>query len=188
MIKIGITGSIASGKTTASKILSGKRGLLFSADKEVKKLYNNKNIQQLLIKKFNIKRKSNIKALLKKIILKNKTSIKKLEKIIHPLIRKEMRNFSRKNKKEKTLFYEIPLLVENKLMNYFDIIIFLKAKRSVRLKRFKSKGGEEKLFNLMNNKQLSDKKKIKFCDHVVVNDKNLNILKKNLLDIIKLYA
>ena len=188
MIKIGITGSIASGKTTASKILSRKRGLLFSADKEVKKLYKNKNFQCLLINKFNIKKKSNVKTLLKKIILKNKTSIKKLEKIIHPLIRKKMRNFSRKNKKEKILFYEIPLLVENKLMNYFDIIIFLKAKRSVRLKRFKSKGGEEKLFNLMNNKQLSDKKKIKFCDHVVVNDKNLNILKKNLLDIIKLYA
>jgi len=30
-------------------------------------------------------------------------------------------------------------------------------------------------------------KKIKFCDHVVVNEKNLNILKKNLLAIIKKY-
>ena len=188
MIKIGITGSISSGKTTASKILSRKRGPLFSADKEVKKLYRNKNIQRLLVKKFNIKRKSNVKALLKKIILRNKTSIKKLEKIIHPLIRKEMRNFSRKNKREKTLFYEIPLLVENKLMNYFNVIIFLKAKKSVRLKRFKLKGGGEKIFNLMNNKQLSDIKKIKFCDHVIVNEKNLNVLKKNLLDIISVYA
>ena len=40
----------------------------------------------------------------------------------------------------------------------------------------------------MNNKQLSDIKKIKFCDHVVVNEKNLSILKKNLLDIIQLYV
>ena len=39
MIKIGITGSIASGKTTASKILSHKKGPLFNADKEVKKFY-----------------------------------------------------------------------------------------------------------------------------------------------------
>ena len=124
MIKIGITGSISSGKTTASKILSRKRGPLFSADKEVKKLYRNKNIQRLLVKKFNIKRRSNVKVLLRKIILKNKASIKKLEKIIHPLVRKEMRNFSKNNKKEKTLFYEIPLLVENKLMNYFHVIIF----------------------------------------------------------------
>ena len=188
MIKIGITGSIASGKTTASKILSNKRGLLFSADKEVKKLYKNKNFKRLLINKFNIKKKSNVKALLKKIILKNKTSIKKLEKIIHPLIRKKMNDFSRKNKKEKTLFYEIPLLVENKLMYHFDVIIFLKAKRSIRLKRFKLKGGQEKLFNLMNNKQLSDSKKIEFCDHVIVNEKNLNTLNKKLLDIIRLYV
>ncbi len=42
MIKIGITGSIASGKTTASKILSYKQGPLFSADEAVKKLYKKK--------------------------------------------------------------------------------------------------------------------------------------------------
>ena len=41
MIKIGITGSLASGKTTASKILSYKRGH-FSADIEVQKLYKSK--------------------------------------------------------------------------------------------------------------------------------------------------
>ena len=42
-------------------------------------------------------------------------------------------------------------------------------------------------FNILNKKQFSDKKKIKYCDHVVVNEKNLNILKKNLLDIFKKY-
>ena len=41
MIKIGITGSLASGKTTASQILSYGRGPLFSADQVVKKLYKN---------------------------------------------------------------------------------------------------------------------------------------------------
>ena len=54
MIKIGITGSIASGKTTASKILSYKRGPLFSADKIVKNLYRTKHFKQLVSKKFNI--------------------------------------------------------------------------------------------------------------------------------------
>ena len=42
MIKIGITGSIASGKTTAARIFAGKRYPLFNADKEVKDLYNQK--------------------------------------------------------------------------------------------------------------------------------------------------
>ena len=47
MIKIGITGSIASGKTTASKIISNKKGPLFSADKVVKELYKKKNLKNL---------------------------------------------------------------------------------------------------------------------------------------------
>ena len=38
MKKIGITGSLASGKSTASNFLSKNRGPLFSADKVVKKL------------------------------------------------------------------------------------------------------------------------------------------------------
>ena len=41
MIKIGITGSLASGKSTAGKLLSVKRGPLFSADNVVKELYKN---------------------------------------------------------------------------------------------------------------------------------------------------
>ena len=31
---------------------------------------------------------------------------------------------------------------------------------------------------------MNDQDKVKFCDHVVVNEKNLDILKKNLLAII----
>ena len=54
MIKIGITGSLASGKSTASKILSYKRGPLFSADKAVRDIYNNSQFRSLISKKFNI--------------------------------------------------------------------------------------------------------------------------------------
>ena len=86
-----------------------------------------------------------------------------------------MRKFTAQNRNKKFLFYEIPLLVESKLMKYFNAIIFIKAKKQLRLKRFKSKGGDKKLFNLLNNKQMNDEKKIKFCDYTVVNQKNLNI-------------
>ena len=72
MIKIGITGSLASGKTTASQILSYRRGPLFSADKIVKKLYKDENFKRLLSKKFNIKNDNFIKKNLKKIIFANK--------------------------------------------------------------------------------------------------------------------
>jgi len=187
MIKIGITGSLASGKTTASKILSNKRGPLFSADEAVNQLYRNKKFRSIIIKKFKIKKNKNIKSSLRKLIFENRLNIQKLEKIIHPIVRKRMRKFTLQNKNKKFLFYEIPLLIESKLMKFFDIIIFIKSKKKLRFKRFNSKLGNNKLFDLLNRKQLSDKKKIKFCDHVVVNDKNLKILKKNLSTIIAKY-
>ena len=187
MIKIGITGSLASGKTTASQILSYRRGPLFSADKIVKKLYRDENFKRLLSKKFNIKNDNFIKKNLKKIIFANKKNILKLEKIIHPQVRINMKKFTNKNKNKKLLFYEIPLLIESKLMKCFNIIIFVKAKRNLRLKRFKSNNGDEKLFDMLDKKQLNDKKKVKFCDHLVVNEKNLKILKKKLLNIIGKY-
>ena len=98
-----------------------------------------------------------------------------------------MRIFTTQNRNKKFLFYEIPLLIESKLMKYFNVVIFIKAKKQIRLKRFQSKSGNKKLFNVLNDKQMLDRKKIKYCDYVVVNEKNLFILKKNLLAIINKY-
>jgi dephospho-CoA kinase len=187
MIKIGITGSLASGKTTASQILSYRRGPLFSADKVVKKLYKDKNFKKLISKKFNIKNNNLVKKKLTKMILTNRKNLKKLEKVIHPKVRMHMNKFTKENKNKKFLFYEIPLLIESKLMKHFNLIIFIKAKRSLRLKRFKLKRGDKKLFNLLDMKQFNDSKKIKYSDHVVVNEKNLKFLKKNLYGIISKY-
>ena len=187
MIKVGITGSLASGKTTASKILSYRRGPLFSADKVVRELYQKRDFKNTLCKKFNLQNKNKIKINLKKKILKDSRNIRKLEKIIHPLVRNRMESFTNKNKKRKTLFYEIPLLIESKLMENFDVIIFIKARKKIRLKRFLSKNGNKKIFNLLDNKQLSERKKIKYCDYVVVNENNIKILKRKLLTIIKNY-
>ena len=93
MNRIGITGSLASGKSTASKIL-GKKGPVFSADSIVKKLYSQKKFRKYISKKLKIQSSSNIKSLIKKKILSDKFFFKKLEKIIHPLVRKEMINFT----------------------------------------------------------------------------------------------
>ena len=187
MKKIGITGSLASGKTSASKYLSAKRGPLFSADAVVKKLYRDKNFKSLISKKFKIYNNSNIKRTIKEKIIENAKNIKKLEKIIHPFVRKKMKIFIKKNQKKDFIFFEIPLLIESKLMKHFDIIFFIKANKKTRLQRFRLKGGNKKLFNILNNKQFNDPKKIKHCDHIVVNEKNLRILKKNLSDIFSQY-
>tara|TARA_B100001564_G_C20572054_1_gene638831 strand:- start:551 stop:1117 length:567 start_codon:yes stop_codon:yes gene_type:complete len=187
MIKIGITGSLASGKTTASKIIASKRGPLFSADRVVKKLYLQNNFKKLIARKLNFKSDKNFKKKLKDRILQKKEILKKLEKIIHPLVRKEMFIFLRNNKNKKLLFFEIPLLIESKLTKHFDVLIFIKSKKSLRLKRYILKGGSIQLFSLLEKHQIKDTKKMKFCDHIVVNNKSLSILKRKLSNIIKLY-
>ena len=104
MKKIGITGSLASGKSTAAKIISATNGPLFVADKVVKNIYKKNSFIKLISRKFKIKNLNKIKIFLKDKILEDKSNLKKLEKIIHPLVRKEMRNFSQKNKKKNLLF------------------------------------------------------------------------------------
>ena len=101
MMIIGLTGSLASGKTTASKIIANKRGPLFSADKIVKKLYNQKKFKRILAKKLNLRFDKDFKKNLKNKIIKRKEILRKLEKIIHPLVRKEMFVFLKKKYKKK---------------------------------------------------------------------------------------
>ena len=105
MIKIGITGSLASGKTTASKILSHRRGPLFSADKIVNNLYKKNSFIKLLMKNFCIFKKSQLKNTLKNKVLQSKNNLTKLEKLIHPRVRREMKEFTTLHKKKNIIFY-----------------------------------------------------------------------------------
>ena len=59
---IGITGSIASGKTTVANLMAGKKYPLFNADKIVSNLYKKRSFNNILIKKFklNNEKKMNI--------------------------------------------------------------------------------------------------------------------------------
>jgi len=184
MTIIGITGSIASGKSTVAEIIAKKKYPLFNADKIVSNLYKNKKFTTLLLKKFKLPNKKKIKNQIKLIIKENKKKLKTLETIIHPLVRKKMINFLKI--KNKILILEIPLLIENKLTKYFDKIIFVDAKKSTRLKRYLKRNGERKTFKLLNNRQLPSIFKKKVCNLIINNNYSLTVLKNNVKKIIKL--
>ncbi len=179
MIKIGITGSLASGKSTVAKLLSRGRHPIFNADKIVIDLYKKKYFIKKIKKKFSIKNSKNIRKEIKSLIQKDKKKLKKLELIVHPLVRKEMLSFMRL-KKKKILIFDIPLLIESKLMKYFDIIVFVGAKRKVRLRRYLHKKGDRKIFTILDKRQITPRKKIKISDHVIYNNSSIKILKKNV--------
>ena len=95
MIKIGILGDIGSGKSFVAKLFGYP---VFDADKEVSKIYKkNKNCFKKLKRKlpkyinsFPIKKKE-----LKEAVLANKKNLKKVENIIHPEVRKNMKEFDK---------------------------------------------------------------------------------------------
>ncbi len=182
-MKIGITGSLSSGKSSVAKILSKNKKLLFSADKVVKDLYVNKKFKKKIKRKFNIGRED-IKQEIKTKLLRKEISLKKLGSIIHPFVRVKMKEFYKKNRTRKIIFFEIPLLIESKLMNFFDCIILVVAPRKNRLKRYIKNGGKKNMFYLLDKNQIPAQKKIKYCDYLIVNNKSKPILKKKVKGII----
>ena len=162
-----------------------KKYPLFSADKIVLNLYKNNNFANLLIKKFKLNNKENIKTQIKTLIKNNKNMLVKLESIIHPLVRKEMISFLKI--KKKILILEIPLLIENKLNKYFDKIIFVDARKKLRLKRYLKQNKDQKIFETLNKKQLSSAVKKRACDLIINNNYSLTILKKNVKKFIEKY-
>ena len=163
MIRIGIIGGIGSGKSFISMLFGYP---VFNADYEVKLIYkkNRKCFNKLkkklpkFIKTFPIRKRELISA-----VGSNKKNIKIISSIVHPLVRKKMKNFIIKNKKSKIIILDIPLLIENKLNNKNDIIVFVNSKKSKVIDRLKKRPNfNEKLIKILKENQIiiSKKKKI----------------------------
>jgi len=185
MIKIGITGSLASGKSTVAKLISRNKYPIFSADNAVKTLYKKRIFTKKIQKQFHFKNTRNLKNKIKNLIKKDKKILKKLEMILHPLVRKEMGAFIKKKKNNKITIFEITLLIESKLTRYFDFVVFVGAKKNIRLRRYVGKGGNKKIFTILEKRQKKPSKKIKISDYVIYNNKSIKSLKKNIKKFLK---
>ena len=137
MIKIGITGSLSSGKSAVAKLMSRNKYPLFDADKVVVGLYKKRDFIKKIKKKFNFKNTKNLKRKVKNLIKKDKKKLKELESIIHPLVRKEMKTLMKPRKNIKISIFEIPLLIESKLTKYFDVVVFVDANKNIRFETHK---------------------------------------------------
>ena len=186
MIKIGILGDIGSGKSFVAKNFGYP---VFNADIEVGKLYkNDRKIYNKLNKKlpeyiysFPINKNEILKA-----ILANKFNLNKIVKIVHLEVRKKMNIFLKENKNKKVVILDIPLLLENKINNRKDVLVFVEAKKADILKKLKKrKNFNKQLFNKFKNIQLPlayKKKKSKF---IIKNDyTNMSVKSaiKNILE------
>ena len=96
-----------------------------------------------------------------------------------------MRKFFVYNKKKKIVILDIQLLIENKLNEKTDILVYVDAKEKDIKKRLKKrKGYNEKIINNFKKKQYSLTKKKKLSDYVIKNNFKPNTIKQKV-EIIK---
>ncbi len=113
---IGLTGGIASGKTTTAKILEKQGAYIIDADQISRKIMKKGEEgwqqvvvlfgQEILDEAQEIKRSR-----LGEIVFADKEKLKKLEAITHPLILKEIRKDLKKNRERELIVLEAPLIV-----------------------------------------------------------------------------
>ena len=163
MIRIGILGDIGSGKSYVAKNFGYP---VFNADFEVGQLYKKDikifNKLKKVLPKYIFSFPTN-KNEISNAILANKSNLKKIIWIVHLEIRKKMNIFLRKNKKEKIIILDIPLLLENKINMKNDVLVFVKSKKIDIFKRLKKRNNFNlKLYKKFKSIQLSlDHKKKK---------------------------
>jgi dephospho-CoA kinase len=188
MIKVGILGSVGSGKSFVANIFKDLGFNIFSADKVVSQIYErNKNINKKISKFFKLKiyqgriNKNELRGSLKK----NPKNFKYLNKIIHPIVRKQLILFLSKYKKNKLVILDIPLLVENKMFNFVDIFIFVKTKPAIFKIRIKKRRNLDKQFlKLLENQQADEKIKKSYADFTIDNSikSKVKLQVKKILD------
>jgi len=186
MRRIALVGDIGSGKTFLSKLF---RYPVFNADLVVSNLYQKDKFLFKKIKKKFSNKISNFplkKEELLKIIFQKQKNLSTLGKIIHPIVRKKMKNFCKVNKKKKFVVLDVPLFLENKLNTKKDIIIFVEAnKKKINQKLKKRKNINLKLINILKKNQFPSRLKKKKSTFIIKNNFVRNTAKKNVKLILK---
>jgi len=188
MVRVGILGSVGSGKTFIANIFKELSFNIFSADSEVANIYkNNKTVNRKIAKFFKLKLYKNKinKQDLRVSLKKNPKKFKFLNKTIHPIVRKRLAIFLSRFKKNKLVVLDIPLLVENKMLNFIDILVLVKTRSNFFLSRIKKRKNLDKQFlNILKKQQASEKIKEGYADFIIYNSsKNkVKLQVKNIID------
>tara|TARA_B100000767_G_C19507410_1_gene426887 strand:+ start:92 stop:661 length:570 start_codon:yes stop_codon:yes gene_type:complete len=186
MIRICVVGAIGSGKSYIANLFGYP---VFNADSEVAKIYKtNKNcfkrMKRNLPKYFSSFPANKIQII--NAIEDSEINLKKITKIIHPEIRKRLSMFLKKNKKRKAVILDIPLLLENKLNQKSDTIIFVQSKKSEIIKKLKERDNFNlNLYNQFKKIQLPLSYKKKNSDYIIKNNFTNNFAMISVKKILK---
>ena len=170
---IGITGSIACGKSLVSNYLQEKGYTIIDADKIGHMALENDEVKKQLVTKFGksiLKDNEVNRVTLGKLVFENNENLKELNNIIHPQIRKNISEQIQVHKNEKLVFVDVPLLFEAKFDDLVEKIIVVSLDEKIQLERLMNRNSLSKEEALQRIKsQIPVREKEKLGDYVVDN-------------------
>ena len=194
MLRIGLTGGIGTGKSTASKILEKLGAYIFDADKEAKKvLLTNETIKSELISEFGtdiMTGDGNVdNNKLARVAFQDQDHQLTLNTIVHPYVFKEIdKNFDREldGGKHDIFVVDAALIYESGADTHMDYVIVITAQIKTRMERALAREtlSREEILKRM-DLQWSEEEKIALADFVIHNDGPEKELIKNITDIYK---
>jgi dephospho-CoA kinase len=190
---IGLTGGIATGKSTASQILSEQGVPVIDADviaREVvlpgKEAYN--KIVAYFGADILLSDRTLNRARLGEIIFNNSEKRFKLNEIVHPAVRSEMKKQAEQHLSagHSLVIMDIPLLFESKLTHMVDKTWLVYTHPDLQLKRLMERDGytKEQAFSRIKSQMPIDDKK-KLADVVIENNDTKTQLKEKLLNLLR---
>ena len=176
MIVLGVTGGLASGKSSVSKYLQDNyKAYIFYADVEAKKILHTKEVEKQILEAFP-QLKSLETDLLSQVAFENKQSQLKLNSIIHPLVEREIeQRIVNEDDKHPFFIIDAAMMIESGSVNYFRdkgmILLVVIADKAIRKERALMRGNllEDSILERM-NLQLPDSTKVKHADFIVENN------------------
>lgn len=175
---IGITGSIACGKSTVSNYLKSKGYIVIDADKIGHEALDDDYVKEKLILAFGneiLEDNKISRQKLGELVFGNSSNLNVLNSIIHPEIRKKILEKIDKNNDKELIFIDVALLFEAKFDDLVDKIIVVYVDKNTQLTRLMKRNSiskKEALSRIVS--QMSPIEKAKLGDYTVNN--NLDVI------------
>lgn len=187
MIKLGITGGIGSGKTTACKIFESLGVPVYYADDEAKKIMDTVEVTKKIVDTFGKSILSNSNTIDRKklgaIVFSDKQKLELLNSIIHPAVGKHYEDWTNQHSNDKYTLKEAAILFESGAYKQVGMIITVTAPLELKIKRIMNRNGfnrEEALLRI--NNQMSDEDRMK-QSHFQINNDEKSLLEPQVLNL-----
>jgi dephospho-CoA kinase len=182
---IGVTGGLATGKTTVSDMFAANGAEKIDADEIAHRLLEeDKNIQFKVVDIFGKKILSEGRIDRRKLgeeVFCDKLKLNTLCRIMHPTIIFRIKERAEKSRMKRVVI-DAPLLIEAGLNEYVDVVVVVTADIDTQIKRATCRGIPKEEARRIIDCQMALPEKAKFADYIIDNsdNKDLNEIKKGV--------